>query len=74
MLILFATPINIALIMLWRWMLARVREKWRLPTAGGLRIRRGKGRIMVRLSEVSAVAAGFYGLGSRLLRPRFRWW
>jgi hypothetical protein len=63
MLILFATPINVALIMLWRWIMALVREKSRLPVAGGLRVRRQNGTIRVRLVEVSALAAGSYALG-----------
>jgi hypothetical protein len=63
MLMLFATPINVALIMLWRWLLARAREKWRMPEAGGVQIRRRLGTIRVRLGEVSAIAAGLYALG-----------
>lgn len=63
MLLLFATPVSVALVLLWGWLIARLREKRRLPPAGGLRVREQGGIIRVRMSEVSAPVAGMYALG-----------
>ncbi|MGD1085411.1 MAG: DUF3592 domain-containing protein [Verrucomicrobiota bacterium] len=62
-LMLFATPINVVIFMLWRWMLGRLREIRRATEAGGVRIRRQKGRIRVRLDGVPAGVAGVCALG-----------
>ena len=63
MLVLFSVPVNVAVIMLWSWIASWLREKWRMPEAGGLRIWRQNGKIRVRLAGLSAPAAGFYALG-----------
>ena len=62
-LILFSIPVNVALIMLWIWIASWLRQKWRVPEAGGVRIWRQNGKIRVRLAWLSATSAGFYALG-----------
>jgi len=64
LLILYSTPITVVLIVLWGWVLARLREMRRVPEAGGVRIRREKGRVRVRVEGIAAWAAGFYALGA----------
>ncbi|MGA2539923.1 MAG: DUF3592 domain-containing protein [Verrucomicrobiota bacterium] len=64
MLMLFSIPVNVAVIMLWTWIARWLREKWRVPEAGGVRIWRQGGKIRVRLAWLSASAAGFYALGA----------
>jgi hypothetical protein len=63
MMILFSIPVNVAVLMLWAWMAACLREKWHMPEAGGVRIWRRDGKIRARLAWLSAPAAGFYALG-----------
>jgi hypothetical protein len=63
MLILFAVPVNAAMVLLWRWGGAWLRESWRVPAAGGVRIRRRDGKIRVRLGGLPAPAAGVAALG-----------
>ena len=62
-LIMFAIPCNVALAMLWIWLTSSLREKWRVPEAGGLRILRRNGKIRVRLAWLSALGSGVYALG-----------
>ncbi len=71
MVILFSIPVNVALIMLWLWIGARLRELWRVPEAGGVPIWRQGGRIRVRLAWLSAPAAGFYALGGAAFAATF---
>ena len=70
-LILFSIPVNVALIMLWNWIATWLREKWRVPRAGGVRIWRHNGVIRVRLAWLSAPAAGFYALGAASFAATF---
>jgi hypothetical protein len=71
LLILFSIPVNVALIMLWLWIASWLRQKWRVPEAGGVRIWRQNGKIRVRLAGLSAVAAGFYALGGAAFAATF---
>jgi hypothetical protein len=71
LLILFSIPVNIALIMLWIWIASWLRQKWRVPQAGGVRIWRQDGKVRVRLAGLSAVAAGFYALGGAAFAATF---
>jgi hypothetical protein len=63
MLILFAVPVNAVMVLLWSWGGAWLRESWRVPAAGGVRIRRRDGKIRVRLGGLSAPAAGVAAMG-----------
>jgi len=71
MLILFSLPVNVAVIMLWNWIASWLREKWRMPEAGGVRIWRQNGKIRVRLAGLSATAAGIYALGGAAFAATF---
>jgi hypothetical protein len=71
MMILFSIPVNVVLIMLWIWMASWLRQKWRMPEAGGVRIWRQDGKIRVRLAWLSAPAAGFYALGGAAFAATF---
>jgi hypothetical protein len=71
LLILFSIPVNVALIMLWNWIGSWLREKWRVPEAGGVRIWRQDGKIRVRLAWLSATAAGVYALGGAAFAATF---
>lgn len=71
MLILFSIPVNVAVIMLWAWMASWLRQKWRMPEAGGVRVWRQNGKIRVRLVWLSAPAAGFYALGGAAFAATF---
>jgi hypothetical protein len=71
MMILFSIPVNVAVLMLWGWMAAWLREKWRTPEAGGVRIWRREGKIGARLAWLSAPAAGFYALGGAAFAAAF---
>jgi hypothetical protein len=71
MVILFSVPVNITVMMLWRWIAAWLREKWRAPQAGGVRIWRQAGKIRARLAGLSAAAAGCYALGGAAFAATF---
>jgi hypothetical protein len=71
MMILFSIPVNVAVVMLWGWMAARLREKWRMPEAGGVRIWRRDGKIRARLAWLSAPAAGVCALGGAAFAAAF---
>jgi hypothetical protein len=71
LLILFSIPINVALFMLWTWITSWLRQKWRVPEAGGVRIWRQDGKIRARLAWLSATAAGFYALGGAAFAATF---
>ena len=71
MLILFSIPVNVAIIILWNWIASWLREKWRVPEAGGVRIWRQNGKIRARLAGLSAPAAGFYALGGAAFAATF---
>jgi hypothetical protein len=71
LLILFSIPVNVALLMLWSWFASWLRQKWRVPAAGGVRIWRQGGKIRVRLAWLSAAAAGFYALGGAAIAATF---
>jgi Protein of unknown function (DUF3592) len=60
---LYATPMNVVLLFLWRWVLARFQDKRRVPVAGGVKVRRHKGCIRLRVDGISAWEAGLYALG-----------
>jgi hypothetical protein len=70
-LIMFAIPVNVVLIMLWLWITTWLREKWRTPEAGGVRIWRRSGQIRVRLGGMAAAAAAFYALGGACFAASF---
>jgi hypothetical protein len=63
MLVLFTIPLNVTIIMLWLRFGSWLREKWRMPEAGGVRIWRRDGKIRARLAALSAPTAGFCALG-----------
>lgn len=71
MMILFSIPVNVAVIMLWSWIVRWLREKWRVPKAGGVRIWRRGGKIRARLAWLSAPAAGLYALGGASFAATF---
>jgi hypothetical protein len=71
MVILFSVPVNVAVLMLWRWIAARLQEKWRVPQAGGVRVWRQAGKIRARLAGLSAPAAGCYALGGAAFAATF---
>jgi hypothetical protein len=71
MMILFSVPVNAAMILLWSWGVSSLREKWRVPPAGGVRIRRSNGKIRVRLAGLPAPAAGIYALGGAAFAATF---
>jgi len=71
LMILFSIPVNVALILLWNWIASWLRQKWRVPAAGGVRIWRQGGKIRVRLAWLSATAAGFYALGGAAFAAAF---
>jgi hypothetical protein len=68
---LYATPMNIVLLLLWRSLLARFREKRRVPVTGGVKIRRQKGLIRLRVDGISAWEAGLYALGAMAFLTTF---
>jgi len=61
LLLLFALPLNVLTSTLWSAIVARMREKFRVRPAGGLRILREPGETRVSLAETPAIAAGCYG-------------
>lgn len=71
MMILFAIPANVALLTLWRWIMGRLGEDWRVPRAGGVRIRRQNGSIRVRVGGVGAGTAALWGLGGSAFAAAF---
>jgi hypothetical protein len=71
LMILFSVPVNVAVIMLWIWIASWLREKWRMPEAGGVRIWRRDGKVRVRLAWLSAPTAGFYALGGAAFAATF---
>ena len=71
MLILFSVPVNVAVILLWNWIVSWLREKRRVPAAGGVRIWRQGGKIRVRLAGLSATGAGIYALGGAAFAATF---
>lgn len=65
MLLLFALPMNVLTCTLWGAMISKWRQRSGIPPAGGVRIlKHGSGKTRVPLSEVSAGAAGFYGMAA----------
>jgi hypothetical protein len=64
LLLLFALPLNVLTSTLWRAMITRLREKFLVRPAGGVRILKQPGVTRVPLGETSAFEAGFYGLAA----------
>ncbi|MGP8200670.1 MAG: DUF3592 domain-containing protein [Limisphaerales bacterium] len=61
LLLMFALPLNVVTCLLWSAIITRLREKFRVRPAGGVRILRQPGQTCVSLAETPAIAAGFYG-------------
>jgi hypothetical protein len=61
---LYATPMNVVLLFLWRWVVTRLRERQRVPLAGGVKIRRHKGGVRLRVDGMAAWEAGLIALGT----------
>jgi len=61
LLLLFTLPMNVLTCILWSAIVVRLREKFRVRPAGGVRILRQPGQTRVSLAETPAIAAGFYG-------------
>ena len=64
LLLLFALPMNVLTFAFWRGTITYWREKPNLRPAGGVRVLKQPGVIRVPLTEVSPLAAGFYGMAA----------
>jgi hypothetical protein len=71
LLFLFSIPVNVALLILWNWIIGRLREDWRVPTAGGVPFRRQNGKIRIWMGGISAATAALYGLGGAAFAAAF---
>jgi hypothetical protein len=60
LLLLFALPMNVLTATLWRAMLVRLRENFRVRPAGGVRIRKQPGETRIPLGDTTAFGAGLY--------------
>lgn len=64
LLALFAIPLNVMTVAPWISAFRSSRDRRRPPLAGGARIFRNESETRVRLTEYSALAAGFFGLAA----------
>jgi hypothetical protein len=64
LLALFAVPLNVVTCAIWIWVIRSRRDGGHLRAAGGVRILQLEGETRARLTEFSAVEAGFFGLAA----------
>ncbi len=64
LLLLFALPLNVMTSTLWLGLFQQIRDRYRIPPAGGAKIHKQPGETRVWLGEVSPLAAGCYGMAA----------